>query len=99
MIVMRERRYLTFDTNDPRHIKALSLYMAQPDKLKSEFVIGCILQCEQEQRIENIIRDTISEALSHLGAIEQKTKVEATPTSDISELPSELLSMMEDFEP
>ena len=96
---MRQRRYLTFDMSDPKHVKALELYSRQPDKLKSEFVIACILQSEQEQRIEDIIRQTILEALSFTDISQKPVKEEAAPTSDISELPSELLSMMEDIEP
>ena len=53
---MRERRYLTFDMENPRHREALSEFDAQPDKLRSEFVIGCVLQAKQEQRLEGIIQ-------------------------------------------
>ena len=94
---MRERRYLTFDMENPRHREALSEFDAQPDKLRSEFVIGCILQAKQEQRMEGIIRQTITDALSGIrfSATDSLPAKETEPTEDIAELPDALLSAMD----
>ena len=94
---MRERRYLTFDMENPRHRKALSEFDAQPDKLRSEFVIGCILQAEQEQRLEGIVRQTVSDALAGMrfSATDSMPAKETEPTEDIAELPDALLSAMD----
>jgi len=96
-VIMRERRYLTFDMNDPRHVEALKIFSMQPDKLKSEYVISCILQAQQTERLETVIRQTISEALKGLkltSTAEQPTK---QAIEDISDLPDTLLSMMDDI--
>lgn len=50
---MRERRYLTFDMQNPRHKEAFELFTAQPSKLRSEFVVNCILE-SQEENIEQL---------------------------------------------
>lgn len=96
---MRERRYLTFDMGNPRHVEALRLFSIHPDKGKSEFVINCILQAEQESRLEAVIRKTVAEALAGVRITEGDIlpKKEAAPTDDISDLPGTLLSMMEDI--
>jgi hypothetical protein len=98
--VMRERRYLTFDMNNPRHRKALHLFSAQSDKHRSEFVIDCILKAQQERRIEEVIRTAISETLMGLSLPASDTSV--TPvklqfTEDISDLPEALVCAMDDI--
>jgi len=94
---MRERRYLTFDMNDPRHVEALKIFSMQPDKLKSEYVISCILQARQPERLETVIRQTISDALKGLNVTAVTESIPKQATEDISDLPDTLLSMMDDI--
>lgn len=97
---MRERRYLTFDMENPRHCKALTLFSAQSGKLRSEYVIDCILKAQQENRIENTIRQVILEALKEVSlsvpAI-QNTAAGLRTTENITELPEALLSSMDEI--
>lgn len=85
---------------NPRHCEAFNLFSAQSGKLRSEYVIDCILKAQQENRIENIIRQVILEALKNVSlsipAI-QNTAVGLQATEDISELPEALLSSMDDL--
>jgi len=97
---MRERRYLTFDMNNARHVKALKLFSAQPDKGRSEFVIDCILKTQQENRLEETIRQTILETLSRLSLSASSNPVapsELHSTNNLSELPESLLYAMDDI--
>lgn len=96
---MRERRYLTFDMDNPRHREALAVFDAQPGRHKSEHVIDCILQADQEDRVHTVIRQTISEALacvSYLPAGNVSQAKEVVPTENISDLPEDLLFAMDD---
>jgi hypothetical protein len=97
---MRERRYLTFDMNNPRHVEALKLFSAQPDKMRSEFVIDCILKVQQEDRIEEVIRQTVSKALADISlhvSDTSDTSPKMQPTENISDLPDELVVSMNDI--
>lgn len=96
---MPERRYLTFDMDNARHREAFSAIGAQPGRLKSEYVIGCILQAEQENRLEFMIRKYILEAIagvSHLPAGTAQPMERPKPTEDLSDLPEDLLFAMDD---
>jgi hypothetical protein len=97
---MRERRYLTFDMNNPRHMEALCLFSAQSDKMRSEFVVDCILKAQQEDRMEEVIRQTISKALAGITLLVSAC-LEAPPqpqsTENIYDLPQALLSAMDDI--
>lgn len=90
---------MTFDMGNPRHVEALRLFSIQPDKGKSEYVINCILQAQQESCLEAVIRQTVAEALAGVRTTEGDIlpKKEVAPTNDISDLPGTLLSMMEDI--
>jgi len=97
---MRERRYLTFDMNNPRHREALHLFSAQSSKRRSEFVIDCILKAQQERRMEAIIRTTISEALAGISLPASDTpitSVKLQSTEDITDLPEALVCAMDDI--
>ena len=97
---MRERRYLTFDMNNPRHTEALKIVSEQPDKKRSEFVIDCILKVQQEEHLEKVIRQTIIEALSGLtfpASDNSNAPSELQSTENISDLPEELVFAMEDI--
>jgi len=97
---MRERRYLTFDMNNPRHVEALSLFSAQSDKIRSEFVIDCILKTQQEGHIEEVIRQTILKALAGISLhVSDSSEASSQPqsTENISDLPEALLFAMDDI--
>lgn len=97
---MRERRYLTFDMNNQRHVEALKLFSEQPDKRRSEFIIDCILKAQQESRLEEVIRQTISEALAAIslsGFVNSETPTKLQSTDNISELPEALICAMDDI--
>jgi hypothetical protein len=73
--------------NNPRHVEALKLFSAQPDKMRSEFIIDCI-------------RQTVSNALAgislHVSDIsDSPPKIQ--PTENISDLPDELVASMNDI--
>lgn len=95
---MRQRRYLTFDMDNPRHCEALAIFEAQPNKLKSEFVISCILDSAQANRLEAMIRQTVSDALAGIRFAEHESLParETAPTEDIADLPADLLFVMDD---
>ena len=97
---MRERRYLTFDMENPRHQKAFELYTAQSGKLRSEYVVDCILKVQHENRLEKILRQIIKEELKNVpfSVTAYKSKSEDLHTTDkISELPEALLSSLDDI--
>ena len=90
---------MTFDMSNPHHVEALALFSAQSDRGRSEFVINCILQARQENRLESIIRQTISETLAgiYFADREPLPEKEVALTDDISDLPGALLSIMEEI--
>lgn len=90
---------MTFDINNLRHVEASRLLSGQPEKGRSEFIINCILQAEQEKRLELMIRQAISEALMGVHFVERESlpQQEAVPTDSISDLPGTLLSMLEEI--
>jgi hypothetical protein len=96
---MRERRYLTFDMKNPRHVEALKLFSDQSDKMRSEFVIDCILKAQQEDRMGEVIRQSISEALAGISfhVLDSKKPSTLQPTENISDLPDELVASMNDI--
>ena len=97
---MRERRYLTFDMQNPRHCDAFEQFTAQPSKLRSEFVVSCILESQKENRLERMIRQVISEALqdgSFATADLQQTAENIQATEDLSDLPDVLLSSLDEI--
>jgi hypothetical protein len=97
---MRERRYLTLDMNNPRHVEALKLFSDQSDRMRSEFVIDCILKAHQEDRLEEVIRHILSKALmgisAHVSAASE-TPSKLQPTENISDLPDDLVASMDDI--
>ena len=97
---MRERRYLTFDMENPRHREAFALFSAQSCKLRSEYVVDCILMAQDENRLEDTIRRVIAEALKDVSfstpAIEHITK-DLDTTESISDLPDALLSSLDEI--
>lgn len=95
---MRQRRYLTFDMDNPRHREAFAIFDAQPNKLKSEFVIGCILESAQADHLEAVIRQSVSDSLAEIRFAERKPLParETAPTEDIADLPTDLLFAMDD---
>ena len=97
---MRERRYLTFDMNNPRHREALHLFSAQSDKHRSEFVIDCILKAQQESQMEEVIRATISDTLAGLSLPDSDNSISPVKlqfTEDITDLPEALVCAMDDI--
>lgn len=97
---MRERRYLTFDMENPRHREAFVLFSAQSKKQRSEYVVNCILQARQENRLEEIMRKVFTEALKDITlpalAMEKKT-TELQMTETLSDLPDVLLSSLDEI--
>ena len=86
--------------NNPRHVEALRLFSAQPDKMRSEFVIDCILKTQQEDRMEEVIRQTILKALAGISLHvpdTSDTPSKLQSTENISDLPDELIASMDDI--
>lgn len=97
---MRERRYLTFDMENPRHREALSLFSAQSSRLRSEYVVDCILEARLENRLEETVRRVITEALKDVSfstPVTADTTAELRMTETLSELPNSLLSSLEEI--
>ena len=97
---MRERRYLTFDMENPRHRKAFTLFSAQSAKRRSEYVVDCIIKAQDESRMVETIQQIMLEALRgvsfHAPTAENKT-VDLQTTENITELPNVLLSSLEEI--
>lgn len=96
MNAMRERRYLTFDMNDPRHRQALALFSARSSKQRSEYVISCILKAEQEIELKETVRAVIFEALKGASPME-RAEPEKTAIENIGDLPDGLLAMLDEI--
>ncbi len=97
---MRERRYLTFDMNNPRHMEALKVFTEQPDKGRSDFVINCILKAQQENQLAELIRQTITEALAGISPRpldHSDTSSDLHATKNISELPEALICSLDEI--
>jgi hypothetical protein len=97
---MRERRYLTFDMDNPRHCEALDLFSAQSSKHHSEFIIDCILKAQHEHRIEEVIRQTITDTLAGISlrpSVHSDTSPDMHATESISELPEALICSLDEI--
>jgi hypothetical protein len=97
---MRERRYLTFDMENPCHRETFVLFSAQSGRLRSEYVIDCILKTQREDNMEETIRRVITETLKSItlsAPAVQNAAVDLRTTEDISELPDALLSLMDEM--
>ena len=97
---MRERRYLTFDMENPRHREAFELFNTQSGKLRSEYVVDCILKVQNENRLEEILRQIIKEELKHVSfsATDFKSKsADLHTTENISDLPEALISSLDEI--
>jgi hypothetical protein len=97
---MRERRYLTFDIENPRHREAFALFSAQSAKRRSEYVVDCIIKAQDENRLVETMQKIIMEALRGISfstpAAENKT-ADLQTTENISELPDALLTSLEEI--
>ena len=85
---------------NPRHRKAFSVFCSQSSKLRSEFVVNCILDSMEENRIEEIIRKTVGEALKNASFFISDSpdiSTDLKTTEDVSELPDILLTSMEEI--
>ena len=97
---MRERRYLTFDMENPRHREAFALFSAQSGKRRSEYVVDCILSTEQDIRLEDMMRKVITEALKEVQLAAPATErltTELGVTERLSDLPDALLSSLDEI--
>ncbi len=96
---MRERKYLTFDMENPRHRKAFSVFCTQSSKLRSEFVVNCILDSMEENRLEEIIKQVIGEALNNASfsvSNSPDVPIDLKTTENVSELPDILLTSLDE---
>ncbi len=85
---------------NPRHREAFALFNAQSGKLRSEYVVDCILKVQHENRLEEILRQIIKEELKNISLFvsDSKSKSEDLHTTEsISELPEALLSSLDDI--
>ncbi len=97
---MRERRYLTFDMENPRHREAFILFSAQSGKRRSEYVVDCILQAQQDNRLEETIRKVITETLKDVSISARATESITTDlrtTECLSDLPDSLISSLDEI--
>lgn len=85
--------------NNPRHVEALKLFSAQPDKMRSEYIIDCILKSQQEDHMEEVICQTLLKTLAGIPLhITDTLETASQPksTENISDLPDVLVSAMDD---
>jgi hypothetical protein len=85
---------------NPRHREAIVLFSAQSERRRSEYVVDCILQAQQENRLDETIRRIISEALKDVAIstpIAEKATVNLHTTENLSDLPDVLLSSLDDI--
>lgn len=97
---MRERRYLTFDMENPRHREAFALFSAQSGKLRSEYVVDCILQTQKENHLEEMMRKVLTEALKEITLAvpdTEKTTTDLQMTESLSDLPDVLLTSLDEI--
>lgn len=97
---MRERRYLTFDMENPRHREAFALFSAQSGKQRSEYVVDCIIKAQDENRLEKTIQQIIVEALKSISfstPVEENKTADLQTTEKIADLPDALLSSLEEI--
>ena len=83
-----------------RHREAFTIFTAQPTKLRSEFVVNCILESQVEIRMQRTIREVISVALkdaTFMTAVPQQAAGSIQATEDVSDLPDALLSSLEEI--
>lgn len=83
-----------------RHREAFALFTAQPNKLRSEYVVNCILESQEEERLEKTIRQVIEEALKEVSlsvSTLQNADMDLQATEDISDLPDALLSSLDEM--
>lgn len=90
---------MTFDMENPRHRDAFELFTSQPSKLRSEFVVGCILAVQEENRLEKTIHKVISEALKNvaLSAHPPERDMDLQRTEDVSKLPDVLIASLDEI--
>ncbi len=93
---MRERRYLTFDMNDPRHRQALALLSARSSKQRSEYIISCILKAEQEVELKEVVHAAVLDALKGV-SLTERTERQKDTVESVTELPGALLSMLDEI--
>ncbi len=85
---------------NPRHSEAFALFSAQSGKRRSEYVVDCILQAQQENRLEETIRKVLSETLKDITLAvpeTEKTTTDLQTTKSLSDLPDVLLSSLDEI--
>ncbi len=85
---------------NPRHIEAFELFSAQPNKLRSEYVVNCILVSQEGKRLEKTIQRVIEEALKDVSIsapVPKNTEIELQATKSVSDLPDVLLSSLDEM--
>jgi hypothetical protein len=85
---------------NPRHREAFTLFSAQSGKLRSEYVVDCILQAQYENRLEEMMRKVLTEALKDITLAvpdTEKTMTDLQITESLSDLPDVLLSSLDEI--
>ena len=91
---------MTFDMENSRHLKAFELFTSQPNKLRSEFVVNCILTVQEENRLEKTIHKVISEVLKDVAISTHNTpkgNMDLQMTEDVSKLPDVLIASLNEI--
>lgn len=94
---MKKRVGITFDLSDDRQRKAYELYKSQPDRNRSEYVIGCILQDDNE------MKNTLDRIFEKLNKLETgPVSVHMQPVKEAAEnpdekIPDDLMKMLEEW--
>ena len=96
---MRKRYSLSLDMENSRHREAAFILNAQPQLLRSEYVVNCVLAEKQAKELESMIRRAIREELqgASFKSCSQKPESASDPESLLSDLPDSLIHAMDEM--
>ena len=82
-----------------RHREAASILNAQPQLLRSEYVVNCILAEKQSKELDSTIRQAIREELqgASIQSCSQKDESASDSESLLSDLPDSLIHAMDEM--
>jgi hypothetical protein len=94
----RKRYYLSFDRNNQRHQEAEALFVSQPARQRTEYIVTSILARNQAVCLEQTVRQAIREELKAVRLSEQEKQTEQKGNGNsLSELPDSLLHALEEL--
>ena len=99
---MRKRYNVSFDPENRRHAEAMRVLYAEPERQRTEFIVDCILQREQANRLEQTVRRIVRDEIRHLNLSpsvsesKEPTFLPSEKDAFLSDIPDSLLHAMDD---